>query len=84
MKRYAREAEVENWAELTPHKLRHSFAIAFARAAEHPEDIVILQRILRHARLETTMIYLQYAGKYARDQYEQLPKPWLNRKNPTP
>jgi integrase len=41
------------------HKLRHSFAINFLRQSDNPTAFVMLQHILGHSHIETTMVYLR-------------------------
>lgn len=42
-----------------PHILRHSFAINFLRQSNSPTAFVILQKLLGHKRIQTTMEYLR-------------------------
>lgn len=46
----------KKWADGNPHKFRHSFAVNWLRS---DGDIVTLHRILGHANIQTTMIYLR-------------------------
>lgn len=41
------------------HKIRHSFAINFLRQSDNPSAFVILQHLLGHSHINTTMVYLQ-------------------------
>jgi len=52
----------------SPHQLRHSFAVNWLRGKG---NIVVLHRILGHARLQTTMEYLKIVPM---DQLEELEK----------
>lgn len=52
----------------SPHQLRHSFAVNWLRSKG---NIVVLHRILGHARLQTTMEYLKIVPM---DQLEELEK----------
>jgi integrase/recombinase XerD len=54
IKGYAREAGLQN--EVTPHTLRHSFAVHRISKGSKLEDI---QRLLGHANISTTQIYTQ-------------------------
>jgi integrase/recombinase XerD len=54
IKGYARQAGLQN--EVTPHTLRHSFAVHRINKGSKLEDI---QRLLGHANISTTQIYTQ-------------------------
>jgi integrase/recombinase XerD len=54
IKGYARQAGLQN--EVTPHTLRHSFAVHRINKGSKLEDI---QRLLGHANISTTQIYIQ-------------------------
>jgi len=41
------------------HKLRHSFAVNFLRQSNNPTAFIILQNLLGHSNIQTTMVYLQ-------------------------
>jgi len=56
VKRYAKKMNRE---DITPHTLRHSFATDFIRQGG---SVLILQRILGHADISTTLIYIQLAN----------------------
>lgn len=51
-----------------PHKFRHSFAVNWLR---NGGDIIILHRVLGHARVQTTMEYLKIVPV---DQFKELSK----------
>jgi len=75
VKRMARAAGVRNADKVTPHKLRHTFAINWVQGGG---DIESLRRILGHNDLSTTQIYLNFDYNYVRQVYERLyckPKP---------
>jgi len=43
----------------SPHTLRHSFAVNFLRQSTNPTALVILQRLLGHSKIQTTLEYLR-------------------------
>jgi site-specific recombinase XerD len=54
VKRYAEKANVQEWEKVSPHTLRHMFATDFLNETG---NIRLLQEILGHADISTTMIY---------------------------
>lgn len=66
VKRYARVAGV--MAELSPHKLRHSFATHLLRGGA---DLRAVQAMLGHADLGTTEIYTRIAQDHVRQAYDK-------------
>jgi site-specific recombinase XerD len=69
VKRMAQLAGVRNANLITPHKLRHSFAINWV---QHGGDIESLRRLLGHNSLSTTQIYLNFDFAYVRQVYDRL------------
>lgn len=53
---------------MTPHQLRHTFAINLLTAGC---DIVTIQKLLGHRYIETTMQYLRVADKFIHRQYDK-------------
>lgn len=49
---------VKKWFKTHPHTLRHSFAINFLRQNSSPWGARILQKLLGHSNVNTTMTYL--------------------------
>ena len=49
--------------DVSAHMLRHSFAINFLRQTKNPQDMIVLQRLLGHKHINTTMVYLQIVPK---------------------
>jgi len=69
IKRYAREAGIQGWRRVTPHKLRHSFAVNWVKRGG---DIERLRRILGHSSLARTQIYLQFRMEDVQEEYDRI------------
>ena len=55
--------------EASPHTLRHSFAVHCLKGGM---NIRSLQKILGHANLETTAIYLDVVGEDVADDFRRV------------
>ena len=71
IKRCAKRAGIPGWERVTPHKLRHSFAVHWVQDGR---DIERLRRILGHSSLETTQGYLRFQFKDVREEYDRFIK----------
>jgi len=69
VKKMARLAGVRNADLMTPHKLRHTFAINWI---QHGGDIESLRRLLGHNDLSTTQIYLNFDFQTLRANFDRL------------
>jgi len=54
---------------VTPHTLRHTFATNMLRAGARVEDA---QKMLGHANIRTTMIYLHFTDDYLHSRYDEF------------
>ena len=64
VKRVATKAELPQ--HITPHVLRHTFAVNYIKAGV---SIASLKKLLGHDRLETTAIYLNISPEDALKEY---------------
>jgi integrase/recombinase XerD len=64
LKHYKEEANIEK--ELTPHTIRHSFAV---HLLQNGADIKTVQEILGHTDVASTIMYTQMADMTLRDEY---------------
>jgi integrase/recombinase XerD len=69
VKELAEKAHVKDASKITPHSYRHYFAIYFLR---HGGDIRSLQKILGHADLSTTAVYLTYTEDAVAQAYDRV------------
>ena len=65
LRRYAEELGFE---ELSPHVLRHSFALHMLEAGA---DLRVVQRLLGHKSLSTTQIYTRLTTRHLREVYQE-------------
>ncbi len=54
VKKYAELSDINNWKEIHPHTLRHSYATHLKNMGVPLE---VIQRLLGHAKVDTTLIY---------------------------
>ncbi len=54
VKKYAKEAELKNWKEISPHTLRHTFATKLYKKCNNLKKV---QKALGHSDSDTTEIY---------------------------
>jgi len=78
IKRYAQEAGIPNWRQITPHKLRHSFATHYYRQTK---DLFGLKKILGHASATTTEIYAHVDIESVKERYDSVVKGLLLKEN---
>lgn len=71
-KETAKKVGLKNWAKLTPHDGRHSYAIDFLlkRRSQGMAALVLLKNQLGHTNLNITSIYLDIAGGEAQDIFD--------------
>jgi len=69
---YAVKAGLKNAKKLTPHCLRHSFAIRFIQQSRRPSALEDLRRFLGHHTIAATQKYLDYSAKESQEAYEEV------------
>jgi len=69
VKQAALRAGVRYAEKVSPHKLRHSFAIRWLTCHG---DIESLRRLLGHRTLISTQIYLDFADERVREEYDRI------------
>lgn len=71
MHKYGEITGLNDEARVSPHSLRHTFAVRFLK---NGGDIRALQMILGHADISTTQVYLRYSGADIIDSYAKANK----------
>ncbi|MCK8825017.1 tyrosine-type recombinase/integrase [Fuchsiella alkaliacetigena] len=71
VKKYAKKAGLTNASQITPHKLRHTFASLFY---QQTKDLRILQELLGHSDISTTQIYTHIDKKERKQAIDELPE----------
>jgi integrase/recombinase XerD len=56
-----------------PHTFRHSFCVWGARLLKNPADLIILKNLMAHASINTTMKYLIFAPREAKNLVNNYP-----------
>ncbi|WP_404351619.1 tyrosine-type recombinase/integrase [Sutcliffiella horikoshii] len=69
MYKYAGKAGLIGECKVSPHKMRHTFAINFLK---NGGDIRALQLIMGHADISTTQIYLKYDEEEIKQRFSQV------------
>jgi len=69
IKQRARRAGIPNWRQITPHKLRHSFATHYY---QQTKDLLGLQKMLGHSSVAATEIYAHLDMDQVKDLYDHV------------
>lgn len=64
------------------HRFRHGFAMFHAKFSPHPVDVLVLQKMMRHASIASTMVYynptpedeFQTKTEFQEDLYSMIPE----------
>lgn len=68
IKKYAIKANLDEISRITPHTLRHTFAV---HALDAGVNIVTINKQLGHRSLQTTLIYMEISNKMAREDLKR-------------
>lgn len=71
VKNYAKAAQLTNWEDITPHKLRHTFASLLYKETK---DIRVLQELLGHTSISTTQIYTHTDSRQRKETLDEMPE----------
>jgi len=71
VKKYARLAGLDNFGEISPHKLRHTFASLLYKETK---DLRVLQELLGHSSVSTTQIYTHTDPEQRRKTVDKMPR----------
>lgn len=67
--RYVKLAEIRRNYAVTPHKLRHFFGHYWTK---HDGNIMTLQKVMRHSKIEHTLIYTEPSETEIKEEFEAV------------
>ncbi|SHH43394.1 Site-specific recombinase XerD [Fibrobacter sp. UWH9] len=70
IRRWARDAGVGRWRQISMHIARHTFACLLA---QNGADLYLVQNLLGHRKIETTLIYAKCVMSQKRDAVNKIP-----------
>ncbi|GAA6734821.1 hypothetical protein YIM1640_19160 [Thermus oshimai] len=70
VKRMAWRVGLKDWARITPHKLRHSYASALVEAGQGIDEV---KELLGHSSIATTRVYVHMSRKRLEEAARALP-----------